>query len=162
MMLTFRIAAAVGLAVALAALVPATAHAGEISPPEGAKVEFKGTPGTTSTGIKAAGSYKVPDGWRKAARDPVELRLYKVKADGSKGDFIKKFDGSTEDENVWRANASALDPDTEYYVEAKFKFVKNALPQDYAYRTTEAVKVKTKPRAPAPGGGEEEVDVVAP
>ncbi|MDY3559705.1 hypothetical protein R5W23_000719, partial [Gemmata sp. JC673] len=103
----------------------------------------------------------VPDGWRKAARDPVELRLYKVKADGSKGDFIKGIAGSTQDGNLWSANVTGLDPDTEYYVEAKFKFVKNALPQDYAYRTTEAVKVKTKPRAPAPGG-EEEVDVVAP
>lgn len=160
-MLTFRITAAVGLAIGLVTLMPALAHAGEVPPPEESEIKFAGTPNTSETAIFAGGTYKVPDGWRVALLNPLELRLYKVKPDGTKGDFIKKFDGRTLAGNNWSADATGLDPDTEYYVEARLMIVKK-LSTDYAYRYTGAVKVKTLPKKKPLPEAEEEKDVTMP
>lgn len=136
------------LAACLGCLHAGTVEAGEVNPPAGASVQFSQTSPTPDvTFVGGTGSWAVPTGW---SRDTIKLRVYAVKADGTKGQLVAGPTNCTVNGNTWSGTVTGLQPLTNYFVEVELRLTEDGFNTNFAFVRQEK---KTKTLAPPPGGG---------
>lgn len=125
----------------LVTLFAGVVAAAEVMPPAGTSIKFDtGSPTAGKMHIAGSGEYTVPAGWSSSE---VKLRIYTV-VNGKKGNFVKEAACKAET-GTWSGHVGGLNPNTEYWVEAKLKVTKDKqiINPDYAYVTAETTKKTT-------------------